>query len=96
MKKSWKSHCITWIVLSNLSAFAACVPAGTAGDDTVICTGATSGYQQLYGGSDHVTLQSTTGNGIYWLDKSTHGDPLTDGEDRFYATDSHFFWVFGF
>jgi len=78
------------------SVNAACTPAGTASDDTVICTGVVSGYQYFYGGSDSVTLQNVTGSGIYWLDESTHGNPATDGEDRFYASNSHFQWVFGF
>jgi len=78
------------------SADAACMPAATGGDDNVVCTGTVSGFQYLYGGSDTISLQGVSGNGVYWLDKSTHGDPATDGNDTFYASESHFYWVFGF
>jgi hypothetical protein len=77
--------------------YASCTPSGTGGDDTVICTGTTNGYQEFYGGSDHVTLSSgTTGSGIFWLDTRNGGDSATDGNDTFIANGSLFSWVFGF
>jgi len=77
--------------------YAACTPSGTAGDDNVICTGATSGYQEFYGGSDRILLQpGVTGSGVYWLDERNGGNSLTDGNDTFIANESVFLWVFGF
>jgi len=75
--------------------YAACVPGGTAGDDTVVCTGTVNGFQRFRGGNDHVTLLNVAGNGYYWLDKYLYGDPATDGNDSFYVRDSHFVWVAG-
>jgi hypothetical protein len=77
--------------------YASCIPGGTSGNDTVTCTGTTSGYQEFYGGSDHITLTSgTTGNGVFWLDERNGGNSATDGNDTFIANGSLFSWVFGF
>lgn len=77
--------------------YASCSPSATPGNDTVVCVGATSGYQEFYGGDDHIVLQSgVTGNGIYWLDEKLAGNSVTDGNDTFVVSDSHFLWVFGF
>lgn len=99
MKKFWITMYIFWVALGGMSAFAACTPAGTAGDDTVACTGTITSFQMLYGGSDTVTLDhvsANTGGNVYWLDESPGGNPATDGNDTFIARDSSFFWVFGF
>jgi len=90
------SSILLFILFTSTFVHSACSPSGTVGDDTVICTGTISGYQHFYGGSDTVILQNVTGTGVYWLDEYTHGNPNTDGEDIFYATNSHFQWVFGF
>ena len=90
------SSILLLILLTSHSLNAACIPSGTAGDDTVTCTGNINGWQQFYGGNDHISLQDVTGSAVYWLDETTHGNPTTDGEDRFYATNSSFLWVFGF
>ena len=96
MKRFFLSFFGLLMLIGTMPLGAACVPAGTAGDDAVVCTGATSGHQRFYGGSDHVTLQNTTGSGNYWLDESLGGNPATDGNDTFIANNSQFFWVLGF
>lgn len=99
MKKFWIAMYVFWMTFAGISAVAACTPAGTAGDDTVACTGIIASYQYLYGGSDTVTLDhvsaNTNGN-VYWLDEAIGGNPLTDGNDTLIAHDSSFFWVLGF
>jgi len=82
-----------------VSSYAACTPAGTAGDDTVACTGVINSFQYFYGGSDTVTLNNVsdvTYYNAYWLDEALGGNPVTDGDDTFIAYDSRFSWVLGF
>ena len=74
-----------------------CTPAtGTSGPDDMHCSGAVSGWINLYGDDDNVTLNGTSGYAIYWLDESIKGNPATDGNDIFIADNSDFSWVFGF
>ena len=88
---------ILFLTLGTLQA--ACVPAGTAGDDIVNCTGVINSYQQFYGGNDIVTLDNVTAltsSNVYWLDESLGGNVATDGNDTFIANHSQFYWVLGF
>jgi len=83
----------------SLNLHAACVPAGTAGDDNSTCTGFINTYQNFFGGSDMVTLTNVTarsGNNIYFLDEGLGGNIATDGNDTFTAINSAFVWVLGF
>ena len=87
-----------FIVLFSSFLNAACSPAPTLADDDIECTGVINGTFALNdpGGSDIVTLNSVSGNGGYWLDKASGGDPATDGNDTFIAHNSLFVWVLGF
>ena len=79
--------------------YAACIPSGTSGDDTVVCTGNITTFQYFYGGSDSVTLtgvSARTYSNSYWLDEALGGNPATDGNDTFISHDSQFYWVLGF
>lgn len=86
---------VFFITFTNI-LHANCLSAGTAGDDVVNCTGATSGHQFFLGGSDNVTLTNVTGSAFFWLDQHAYGDASTDKKDKFYATDSNFEWIFAF
>lgn len=88
-----------FLVLFSSVLNAGCSPSGTAGDDTVTCTGVINSFQYFYGGSDKVTLNGVmdiTYNHAYWLDESLGGNPATDGNDIFISHDSRFSWVLGF
>ncbi|WP_295417798.1 pertactin-like passenger domain-containing protein [Sulfurovum sp.] len=88
-----------FLTLSHVTTHAACTPAGTAGDDTIVCTGTINSFQYFYGGSDTVTLNhvsDVTYYNAYWLDEALGGNPVTDGDDTFIAHDSRFSWVLGF
>ena len=44
------------LLLTSTSVNASCIPSGTAGDDTVTCTGNINAWQRFYGGNDHISL----------------------------------------
>lgn len=88
-----------FFTFSSINIYATCTPAGTAGDDSVTCTGVINSFQFLYGGSDTITLNNVSAlayNNSYWLDESLGGNPVTDGDDTFIAHYSQFYWVLGF
>lgn len=100
MLKTLKYICGIYILslLFSVSIYATCTPSSTMGDDSITCTDTIDGTFALdaQGGSDIVTLNSVSGNGVYWLDKATGGELATDGNDTFITHNSTFFWVFTF
>ncbi len=98
MKKLLKLSVLFLFITHHYSLYAACTPAATGGDDSISCTGTISGTYALRteGGSDSVLLTDVTGNGVFWLDESIAGNPLTDSNDTFIARNSIFYWVFMF
>ena len=85
-----------YVLFISTATHAACTPSGTTGDDIVNCTGTVNGWQQFYGGNDNISLQNVTGNASYALDDANGITTGTDGQDKFYATNSHFELVLGF
>ena len=95
MKRLWFYGFVMSVGFALQSLQAGCVPAGTAGDDIINCTGNSANLAAL-GGDDFVALNQATGHSVYYLDEALGGNPATDGNDTFVSDSSTFFWVFGF